>query len=71
MIGDATVLPFQRLKVTKKPKSELYPICKVEEYEFGKVVKFYWSIKTPDGEEIFFPSYKAAEKYQLDNKVKV
>lgn len=50
--------------MTKKPKLELHPIAKVEQYEFGKVVKAWWEIKLPDGKDIIFPSYQDAEIYR-------
>ena len=73
MIGDC-VLPFKKVIMTKKPKHELYPIAKVEEYEFGKVKNTFYEVRKPDGTTLLCKDYIAAEKEQqklLDKKEKV
>src|SRR5258708_1447701 len=67
VIGDAEVVNINRKQqMTKKPKLELYPILKVEFYEFGKIVpeKSHWAVRKPDGTEIQCKSYKAAQAAQ-------
>ena len=78
MIGDAVMININRKRkqMTKKPKIELYPIAKVDEYEFGKVKSSFWVVQLPDGTEVQCASYQAAEKAQqhykpLDKKEKV
>jgi hypothetical protein len=46
--------------MTKKPKIELYPIAKVEHYEFGKVTRTWWEVQHPDGAIVSCGTYQDA-----------
>lgn len=59
----------KRKRVTKRPKLELYPIAKVQEFVHGKIgPSAYWVVVFPDGTEVQCKSYAAAEKVQQENR---
>lgn len=61
MIGDAIVVDIKRKPMTKKPKMELYPIMKVQNFSNGVIgPKSYWVVIKPDGNEIQCATYDSA-----------
>lgn len=54
--------------MTKKPKMELFPIAKVERYEYGKVNETYYVVTHPDGTEIECKTYEDAQEAQQEKR---
>jgi len=60
-----TIHPMVKPKSAPKPKLELYPIKRVMVWAGGIVKETYWVVQKPDGTEIQFGNFEAADEYQV------